>query len=104
VDISILQDTGIGKVVNNLKKSENADESVVEKARSDEKNVYEKNVYVFSSGPTAMWGGRVLNGLETWRMYYKSLVLYKFCISSAREHGVAPTYMWCKYPLIHRHV
>ncbi len=34
VNISILQDTGIGKVVNHLKKSESADESVIEKARS----------------------------------------------------------------------
>lgn len=33
VNISILQDTGIGKVVNHLKKSDNADESVIEKAR-----------------------------------------------------------------------
>jgi hypothetical protein len=34
VNISILQDTGIGKVVNHLKKSDNADESIIEKARS----------------------------------------------------------------------
>ena len=34
VNISILQDTGIGKVVNHLKKSDNADESIIEKARA----------------------------------------------------------------------
>ena len=34
VNVSILQDTGIGKVVNRLKKSDNADESIIEKARA----------------------------------------------------------------------
>ena len=34
VNIHILQETGIGKVVNHLKKSESADESVIDKARA----------------------------------------------------------------------
>jgi hypothetical protein len=34
VNINILQETGIGKVVNHLKKSGSADESVIDKARA----------------------------------------------------------------------